>query len=62
MAGGSSAPEVFISLVGVFSSQTNIGIGTIVGSSIFNILFVIGLCAIFVNMVKLFSLSILLDN
>jgi solute carrier family 24 (sodium/potassium/calcium exchanger), member 4 len=53
MAGGSSTPEVFISLIGVFFSQSNIGVGTIVGSSIFNILFVIGLCAIFVNTVKL---------
>ncbi len=52
MAAGSSAPEVFISLIGVFVSTTDVGIGTIVGSAVFNILFVIGICALFVNSVS----------
>ena len=47
MAAGGSAPELFTSLFGVFLSQSNVGIGTIVGSAVFNILFVIGMCAIF---------------
>ncbi|XP_065808715.1 sodium/potassium/calcium exchanger 1 isoform X2 [Labrus bergylta] len=47
MAAGGSAPELFTSLIGVFISRSNVGIGTIVGSAVFNILFVIGMCAIF---------------
>ncbi|KAK6294079.1 hypothetical protein J4Q44_G00349090 [Coregonus suidteri] len=47
MAAGGSAPELFTSLIGVFISHSNVGIGTIVGSAVFNILFVIGMCAIF---------------
>ena len=47
MAAGGSAPELFTSLIGVFLAQNNVGIGTIVGSAVFNILFVIGMCAIF---------------
>lgn len=46
MAAGGSAPELFTSLIGVFISHSNVGIGTIVGSAVFNILFVIGMCAI----------------
>ncbi|XP_032834845.2 sodium/potassium/calcium exchanger 2-like isoform X2 [Petromyzon marinus] len=47
MAAGGSAPELFTSLIGVFISHSNVGIGTIVGSAVFNILFVIGMCAVF---------------
>ncbi|XP_030587247.1 sodium/potassium/calcium exchanger 1 isoform X2 [Archocentrus centrarchus] len=47
MAAGGSAPELFTSLIGVFIAHSNIGIGTIVGSAVFNILFVIGMCALF---------------
>ena len=46
MAAGGSAPELFTSLIGVFFARSNVGIGTIVGSAVFNILFVIGMCAI----------------
>ncbi|XP_039614191.1 sodium/potassium/calcium exchanger 2-like isoform X2 [Polypterus senegalus] len=47
MAAGGSAPELFTSIIGVFISHSNVGIGTIVGSAVFNILFVIGMCALF---------------
>lgn len=47
MAAGGSAPELFTSLIGVFIAFSDVGIGTIVGSAVFNILFVIGMCAIF---------------
>jgi len=47
MAAGGSAPELFTSVIGVFVSFDDVGIGTIVGSAVFNILFVIGMCAIF---------------
>ncbi|KAK3522979.1 hypothetical protein QTP86_010355 [Hemibagrus guttatus] len=47
MAAGGSAPELFTSVIGLFISHSNVGIGTIVGSAVFNILFVIGMCAVF---------------
>lgn len=47
MAAGGSAPELFTSIIGVFISLDDVGIGTIVGSAVFNILFVISMCAIF---------------
>jgi len=46
MAFGSSAPELFISVIGVFVTKGDIGIGTILGSAVFNVLFVIGVCGI----------------
>lgn len=45
MAAGGSAPELFTSFVGTFQ-RSDIGIGTIVGSAVFNVLFVIGMCSI----------------
>eukprot|EP00584_Thalassiosira_punctigera_P007829 CAMPEP_0172533936 /NCGR_PEP_ID=MMETSP1067-20121228/6479_1 /TAXON_ID=265564 ORGANISM="Thalassiosira punctigera, Strain Tpunct2005C2" /NCGR_SAMPLE_ID=MMETSP1067 /ASSEMBLY_ACC=CAM_ASM_000444 /LENGTH=795 /DNA_ID=CAMNT_0013318657 /DNA_START=411 /DNA_END=2798 /DNA_ORIENTATION=+ len=45
MAAGGSAPELFTSFVGTFR-QSDIGIGTIVGSAVFNVLFVIGMCSL----------------
>jgi sodium/potassium/calcium exchanger 2 len=47
MAAGGSAPELFTSVIGVFVAFSDVGIGTIVGSAVFNILFVIGMCALF---------------
>ncbi|XP_074650458.1 sodium/potassium/calcium exchanger 2-like [Tubulanus polymorphus] len=47
MAAGGSAPELFTSIMGLFIAHTDVGIGTIVGSAVFNILFVIGMCAMF---------------
>lgn len=47
MAIGSSAPELFSSCVDVFIIQNNVGIGTIVGSAMFNILIIVGISAIF---------------
>lgn len=48
MAAGSSAPELFIALIAVIrgGSHSDIGIGTIVGSAIFNILVITGLSAV----------------
>jgi K+-dependent Na+/Ca+ exchanger-like protein len=46
MAAGGSAPELFTSLIGTFQ-ESDVGFGTIVGSAVFNVLFVIGMCAIF---------------
>mmetsp|Transcript_564 Transcript_564/g.1065 ORF Transcript_564/g.1065 Transcript_564/m.1065 type:complete len:698 (-) Transcript_564:72-2165(-) len=46
MAAGGSAPELFSSLFGTFQ-ESEIGFGTIIGSAVFNVLFVIAMCAIF---------------
>ncbi|XP_071845941.1 sodium/potassium/calcium exchanger 5-like [Apostichopus japonicus] len=46
MSIGGSAPELFASIIGVFVAKGDIGIGTIVGSAVFNLLFVIGLCGL----------------
>jgi len=45
MAAGGSAPELFTSIIGIFFAKNDVGIGTIVGSAVFNILFVIAACA-----------------
>eukprot|EP00927_Polykrikos_kofoidii_P011807 TRINITY_DN15049_c0_g1_i1.p1 TRINITY_DN15049_c0_g1~~TRINITY_DN15049_c0_g1_i1.p1 ORF type:complete len:612 (+),score=99.10 TRINITY_DN15049_c0_g1_i1:82-1917(+) len=44
MAAGGSAPELFTSLMGACVTESDVGISTIVGSAVFNVLFVIGLC------------------
>jgi hypothetical protein len=36
MAAGASSPELFTSLIGLLVDQSNIGVGTVVGSEIFN--------------------------
>ncbi|KAL7675472.1 hypothetical protein ACOME3_001738 [Neoechinorhynchus agilis] len=46
MAAGSSAPEVFIAIIGSMYANSDVGIGAVVGSAVFNILFVIGICAV----------------
>lgn len=46
MAVGSSAPTLFISIISTFFTEGDIGLGTIVGSTIFNTLFIIALCGI----------------
>lgn len=48
MAAGSSAPELFIALMAVYlgGAHSDVGIGTIVGSAIFNILVITGAAAV----------------
>lgn len=48
----------FPSISGVFIAKGDVGTGTIVGSAVFNILFVIGLCGVFTGNVFFFVLSI----
>ena len=42
MAAGSSAPELFTSLAGV-AKTSDVGVGTIVGSAVFNLLVIVAL-------------------
>lgn len=46
MAAGSSAPELATSFLGVFVAKSAVGLGTILGSAVFNILIIIGSVAI----------------
>ncbi|XP_051903469.1 sodium/potassium/calcium exchanger 3-like isoform X2 [Hippocampus zosterae] len=63
MAAGSSAPELFTSLIGVFITKGDVGVGTIVGSAVFNILVIIGLSGIFAGQtVKLTWWSLFRDS
>ncbi|XP_022540230.1 sodium/potassium/calcium exchanger 4 isoform X2 [Astyanax mexicanus] len=55
MAAGSSAPELFASVIGVFITHGDVGVGTIVGSAVFNILCIIGVCGIFAGQVVLLT-------
>jgi len=45
MAAGGSAPELFTALFGTFQ-ESAVGFGTIVGSAVFNVLFVIAMCSL----------------
>lgn len=45
MAAGGSMPELFTNFIGTFQ-ETDVGIAAIVGSAVFNVLFVIAVCAI----------------
>jgi len=51
MAAGSSAPELFTSVMGVFAVKNDVGVGTIVGSAVFNLCCIIGGTALFTPIV-----------
>jgi hypothetical protein len=44
---------LFDSCTGIFVTKGDVGVGTIVGSAVFNIVFVIGVCGLFVDRVNL---------
>ena len=51
VAFGTSAPEVAVSVGAVLDGRTDIAIGNVVGSNIFNVLFILGLSAIITPLV-----------
>lgn len=53
MAAASSSPELFINVVGTFVTEGDLGVGTIVGSAVFNILAVPACCGLLANQVRL---------
>lgn len=54
MAAASSSPELFINCVGTFITKGDLGVGTIVGSAVFNVLAVPACCGLFArNVVQL---------
>ena len=50
---GSNLPDVFSATVGVCILHTDVGTGSIVGSSLFNLLFIIGVCLLVMKNIKL---------
>lgn len=44
---GSSAPELGTVIIGVFFAKDDIGVSGVIGSAVFNIMFVISVCALF---------------
>ncbi|XP_016772943.1 sodium/potassium/calcium exchanger 3 [Apis mellifera] len=51
MATATSSPELFINIVGTFITEGDLGVGTIVGSAVFNILAVPACCGLFANQI-----------
>ena len=47
VAVGTSLPELTVSLASAFSGSADMAIGNVVGSNIFNTLFILGICALF---------------
>jgi cation:H+ antiporter len=48
VAFGTSSPELAISINGALTGQANISVGNVIGSNIFNILFILGLSAVII--------------
>eukprot|EP00105_Crassostrea_gigas_P043882 XP_019928030.1 PREDICTED: sodium/potassium/calcium exchanger 3 [Crassostrea gigas] len=46
MAAGSSAPELATAVIAVFIAEDDIGLGAVVGSAVYNVMFVISVCAL----------------
>ncbi len=51
VAFGTSSPELAVSIKSALSSQSNIALGNVIGSNIFNILFILGLSSLIVPLV-----------
>lgn len=51
VAVGTSLPELTVSVASTFAGSADMAIGNVVGSNIFNILFVLGICALFAPVV-----------
>jgi hypothetical protein len=51
VAFGTSAPEMAVSVGAVLDGQTDIAVGNVVGSNIFNVLFILGLSALITPLV-----------
>lgn len=51
MAAATSSPELFINSVGTFITKSDIGVGAVVGSAVFNVLCVPACCGLFTGQV-----------
>ncbi|KAH8306811.1 hypothetical protein KR018_002803, partial [Drosophila ironensis] len=59
MAAATSAPELFVNVIGTFITEGDIGVGTIVGSAVFNILAVAACCGIGAGMAIMASSTLI---
>lgn len=57
MAVATSAPELFVNVIGTFITEGDIGVGTIVGSAVFNILAIAACCGVFAVKVIYFYIT-----
>lgn len=55
MAAATSSPELFINCIGTFVTKGDLGVGTVVGSAVFNILAVPACCGLFAGQVIVFE-------
>lgn len=49
MAAAVACPELFVNILATFFTEGDVGIGTVVGTGLFNILLVPGLCVLMAN-------------
>jgi Ca2+/Na+ antiporter len=62
MATAVSSPDLFINIVGTFITEGDIGVGTVVGSSVFNGLAVPAFCGLFAKQVYVILKYIYVQN
>jgi cation:H+ antiporter len=46
VAFGTGSPELAVGVESAYSGQADIALGNVIGSNIFNVLFILGLCAV----------------
>lgn len=54
MAAAVSSPDLFVNIMGTFITEGDIGVGTVVGSAVFNGLAVPAFCGLFAEQVQFF--------
>ena len=52
VAFGTSAPELAVSLTAALNGSNGIAVGNVVGSNFFNLLMIIGICALIIALLK----------
>ncbi|RWS05182.1 solute carrier family 24 (sodium/potassium/calcium exchanger) member 3-like isoform CRA_b [Dinothrombium tinctorium] len=62
LAAGSSAAEFFTNMIGAIVGNFNVGLATVVGSGVFNVVAVIGICGFFAGEISLNSWPLLRDS
>ncbi|MCF5292323.1 conjugal transfer protein TraR, partial [Pseudomonas syringae] len=50
VAMGTSAPQMAVSLQAAFADNTDIAVGSVIGGNIFNIMGILGLCALVISL------------
>ena len=61
MPAGSEIPDILISIFGMLILHSDVGVGTIAGSMLFNVLVIVGGCIIAVGTLKLDGVTVVRD-